>query len=512
MGKKLFISAILLFGTVFSGDIFAIDNPNVRSPVGSATVPPSSYSDGLVTSPNPIDRSSDLVVTGNVGGGKHFRGILPYNAVTDFGGRLGSSTLDTFLRRSYNPSGFKNYSGGVVPYYSQTRTVTSIGVGTSSVFRPSASKIKPFSVDGVALKAVPLEKTGVPDVSTEILNIRFRPLSMTVQEMEKLISIETTKYLQAKAAGRYEQQMERFQKDLEQVSEKAKELERKLVGEKESFLAIAPPEPPKPEMLGEQPEKVEQVDVFEQMKQQLAELNEAIRRAESIEQAEQAERTKKADVAKKDFEERRSRITVPDEESEEDFQRKAIEPVSPLEGLTKEQIAIKAKAILGEQKSFVSFRDDKFNGYLRAGEGYLKQGKYYRAADAYTLAIIYKPNDPLGYAGKSHALFAAGEYMSSALFLARALEIFPEYAKFKIDIEAMVGDKDKLESRVVDVGEWQRKSESAELQFLLGYIYHQMDRPDQAKIAIDEAYKEMPNSLSVYTLWKVISGEADISR
>ena len=115
MGKKLFISAILLFGTVFSGDIFAIDNPNVRSPVGSATVPPSSYSDGLVTSPNPIDRSSDLVVTGNVGGGKHFRGILPYNAVTDFGGRLGSSTLDTFLRRSYNPSGFKNYSG-VIKY------------------------------------------------------------------------------------------------------------------------------------------------------------------------------------------------------------------------------------------------------------------------------------------------------------------------------------------------------------------------------------------------------------
>ncbi|GAI11990.1 unnamed protein product, partial [marine sediment metagenome] len=109
----------------------------------------------------------------------------------------------------------------------------------------------------------------------------------------------------------------------------------------------------------------------------------------------------------------------------------------------KDDVSAKAREILGEHKTFASFAEDKFNRHMRAAEEYLKRGRYYRAADAYTLAAIYKPDDPLAYAGKSHALFAAGEYMSSALFLSRALEIFPEYAQFKIDLVAMVGDKDK---------------------------------------------------------------------
>ena len=143
---------------------------------------------------------------------------------------------------------------------------------------------------------------------------------------------------------------------------------------------------------------------------------------------------------------------------------------------------------------------------MKAAEDYLTKGKYYRAADSYTMASLYKPDDPLAYAGKSHALFAAGEYMSSALFLYRALEIFPEYALFKIDIETMVAGRDKLESRVVDVEQWLEKSGSAELQFLLSYIYYQMGRLDQAKKAIDAAHEKMPESPAVKALKKAIDG------
>jgi tetratricopeptide (TPR) repeat protein len=141
---------------------------------------------------------------------------------------------------------------------------------------------------------------------------------------------------------------------------------------------------------------------------------------------------------------------------------------------------------------------------MRAGEQYLKQGRYYRAADAYTLASLYKPKDPLAYAGKSHALFASGEYMSSALFLSRTLQIFPEYARFKIDIVAMVGDRDKLESRIVDVEEWLKRSDAPELQFLLAYVYYQMDRLQPAKDAIGAAFKKMPQSPAVLALKKAI--------
>jgi tetratricopeptide (TPR) repeat protein len=159
---------------------------------------------------------------------------------------------------------------------------------------------------------------------------------------------------------------------------------------------------------------------------------------------------------------------------------------------------------MGEHKTFASYSEDKFNQHMRAAEQYLKEGKYYQAADTYTLASIYKSDDPLAYAGKSHALFAAGGYMSSALFLSRALEIFPEYARFKIDLVAMVGDRDKVESRIVDIEQWLEKSGSGELQFLLGYVYYQVGRAGEAKKAIDAAYEKMPEAPAVKTLKKAI--------
>jgi tetratricopeptide (TPR) repeat protein len=163
-----------------------------------------------------------------------------------------------------------------------------------------------------------------------------------------------------------------------------------------------------------------------------------------------------------------------------------------------------AGRVLDTYKSFAAYSDDRFNRHIRVAEGYMKQGRFYRAADAYTLAIVYKPNDPLGYAGKSHALFAAGEYMSSALFLARALEVFPAYAKFKVDLIGMIGDKDTVENRIIEAREWLNRSGSGELEFLLSYVYYQLDRLEFARKAIESAATKMPDSPEVAAMKKVI--------
>ena len=168
--------------------------------------------------------------------------------------------------------------------------------------------------------------------------------------------------------------------------------------------------------------------------------------------------------------------------------------------MAKLDMSVRAKGILGEYKSFAAYSNDKFNKYLRAAEEFLKKGKYYRAADSYSLASIYRPNDPLVWAGKSHALFAAGEYMSSALFLSRALNIFGDYASFKIDLVAMIGDRDTLESRIANVEELVKLTGSGELQFLLAYVYYQMGRVDMAKVSIEAASKELSDSRAVAAL------------
>jgi len=175
-----------------------------------------------------------------------------------------------------------------------------------------------------------------------------------------------------------------------------------------------------------------------------------------------------------------------------------------LDEFTDVALAARAQSVLGQHKTFASFSKDRFNQHMKTAEDYLKAGRYYRAADVYSVASIYKPSDPLPYAGKSHALFAAGEYMSSAHFLSIALEIFPQYARFKIDLTGMVGDRDKLESRVVDVEQWHKYSGAVELQLLLGYVYYQMDRLDRAKEAIDAAYQKVPESPAVIALKKAI--------
>ena len=101
----------------------------VNSPIGPGTVPPSSYERGLANTPNPMSDRGNLVITGNVRGGKHFRGYVPYDSTTSFGAPLGSTRLDSFLRYSAVPQESGDYSRNNGTFYSPTGTVTTIRPG-----------------------------------------------------------------------------------------------------------------------------------------------------------------------------------------------------------------------------------------------------------------------------------------------------------------------------------------------------------------------------------------------
>jgi len=501
--RVLYIVA-LVFLAAFSKTGWA-----VRNPVGPTTVPPSSRRSGLIRSPNPIDRSSNLVITGNVGGGKHFRGVVPYNAVSDFGGRLGSSSLDSFLRRSIASKSPGRYTNRYQPYYSQTGTVTTTSPGRLGVIRPPATRVagRVLGTDTIGtLPPLSPRRAEMSYAKAALPLRRLRPMSMTPQQLEKVISAEVATFARdEKLTAKWRQtRAEQLQRDLKQVKDTAAELEKIPTGRHDSLTLPATKKageyvpqrfetPTTKERAGKKSAQTpftalglpgEKLDVYEQMKQQLG----------------FEKRLKPSTIIQQTIESAEAKDKTPEQETRESSQKK----MSPLDELSDVDLSIRAKTLMGSYETFASFSKDKFNQYLSAAEQYLKQGKYYRAADAYTLASIYKPDDPLAYAGKSHALFAAGEYMSSALFLSRALEIFPEYAQLKIDLEAMVGDIDKLETRVVDVEEWLERSNAAELQFLLAYVYYQMDRPERAKEAIDAAYEKMPMAPPVITLKKAI--------
>jgi tetratricopeptide (TPR) repeat protein len=133
----------------------------------------------------------------------------------------------------------------------------------------------------------------------------------------------------------------------------------------------------------------------------------------------------------------------------------------------------------------------------------LKSGRYYAAADSFTLASIYKPDEPLCVAGRGHALLGAGEYLSSALFLSRAIEADPEYVKARIDLAATLGGEHIIDSRIADIREWLGRSGSGKLEFLLGYVYYRIGRLGPAQQVIDAAYAKIP-SAAVITVKKAV--------
>ena len=568
------IILFLVFLTALSGVSWGIKSPVGRgtvpaSSVGSGRVPGGIYRGGLVRSPNPLDGSGNLTVTGNVRGGRHFRGIVPYQSRYSFEADLPSSSLDSFLRYSAGSEDIGRGAGRyeTQPYYSGTRTVTTTRPGYRGVFRPVSTQIDDRASSKSALSPLPKQEAsvgfpqgGVPREYVELPYTRpmaqgLRPLSMSPLELERVILEEIETILESKKLADEQSRfigsprIEPLPQDLRMVSDKAAELKRGLLVEDE--LLRLPPlgdalRRTRAESGQEEREKFEpdtQVDVYEQMKWQI----QSVARRPDLSGSRETKHESRfigtdealsipiyrERRAKRDDEvpiyrdwvteaQREARDSSAEEKSPDlsglEEPRKSV-PIYRDKGkgldlglkddLGPRDVSAKAREILGEHKTFASFAEDKFNRHMRAAEEYLKRGRYYRAADAYTLAAIYKPDDPLAYAGKSHALFAAGEYMSSALFLARALEIFPEYAQFKIDLVAMVGDKDKLESRLANVEEWLDESNAAELQFLLGYIYYQMGRQEEAEEMIYAAFERMPESPAVVALKKAITSAAE---
>ncbi len=563
--RLLFIAAVVFF-SFFSGTGWAIRNPGISSPVGSGRVPLSSGRSGLVRSPNPINRSGNLIITGNVAGGRHFRGVVPYRATSSFGAGVGSSSLDSFLRRSASSGDFGTFSGRYTPYYSPSATVTTTRPGRPGVFRPATTRIGGRAADRFAPRGGSAIKSGrqqpLSGLDTVVSGIKYRPMRFSPQQLEQLILDGVATYAQAKRIADEQNlaQMERLRQDLKQLRYRAPQLKQSLIIRDESLRpftkleqsgdVLQPLQLQKPkEQAGEEGFPMQkrafgildkQLDVYEQMKRHIDNFQktlESARDRRAVEKAEEAaqrrrtedrgqttedrrqtteDRRRRTEDRRQTTEDRRQttedrRQTTEDRRQTTEDRRQTTEDrrwttddeIRNILG-TDVDVSAGAKGILGPHETFASFSTDKFNQHLRAGERYLKQGRYYRAADSYTLASIYKPDDPLPYAGRSHALFAAGEYLSSALFLSRALEIFPEYARFKIDLVAMVGDRDKLESRIADVEEWLQRSGAPELQFLLGYVYYQMGRLQRAKQAIDAAYEKMPDSPAVIALKRAI--------
>lgn len=486
--------------------IVSVTENKVEAEVRSARSGVRSHS-GLT--PNSSQRTinqGNLIVTGNVAGNKYFRGIVPYRSTSEFSGTVPSATLNSFYRRSAGGS-FRNSSKKALsPYYLPSQTVTSIKRGQGSGLQSPPFRINPGT--GTAY----IDPEGHSDVSqatqdkailsktdqlAEYMKRRYsysraRPLAAEVKELEAFEMSQLQKQLTSSALSKALSNNGKdsiFRRDLEKLTQtqrqdnKVSDSNTPVEPHNRIARSAESPEPYKMQSWIKENEQGQAVSVFEHMQQLLD---------ETSDQTEELRVEPEKTIGDED------KLALRRDELNESVMERARARRRRQTQSRREEIHAAVR------KDSTKKAQDRFDEYMISAEDLMKQGKYYRAADAYTLASIYIEENPLAYAGKAHALLAAGEYMSSTYFLSKALELFPDYVEFKIDLAFMIGDRKVLDERVADLEQWQQKSGSGQLQLLLAYVYYQTDRLADAKRTIDESAKKLPDSFAAGVLKEAI--------
>jgi len=113
----------------------------------------------------------------------------------------------------------------------------------------------------------------------------------------------------------------------------------------------------------------------------------------------------------------------------------------------------------------------------------MSRGQYYDAAAKFSSAAVANPQNPLSQMGAALAMFGAGEPVSAAFRLRRAMEIFPPIMETQMAVAEMM-DAATFDDRLAELdgllGE-QTPNDSQMLLLLATYMHASAGQEDQAK-------------------------------
>ena len=485
------LTALMSVSTSLAAESYAVGSSRVRSQVrssvGTLKGPPTSVRNELVSRPPDIYFERNLGITGNVASGRHFRGDVPYSAATDFQAPLGSATLNSFIRQSTRTPNELLIQGRSMPYYLPSKTVSSIrrggGSGLKSPVIPSQSATPVYESPTTVPMLAP------PPIVEQPMRGRKRPFSFYSDEIAIKLSkkikennlqiVDELLYDYDRAA-----EIKRILREFEQREneEFEKEVLRKLQIEKpelkKSDLQIFREEG----VIGELKKRPELETEKKTLEQKTAELTKFIEEELGV-----TPRERKAEV----------------EDGLDDLETKPDEPKLTFQEQLDEMIPVdhkRAMELLGEHKDFNSLANAKFATYRNLADEFMKEGKYYDARDTWKLAEIWIKGHPDTAMGKGDALFAAGEYISSAYYTEQALAYSPEYAMQKTNLLQLI-DEATFKAQMGELVGIYNISKSYKLGFLLAHLNYQDNKLDKAAEYL-VAIKEQMNQSQAYRYLK----------
>jgi len=400
----------------------------------------------------------NLMITGNVGGGQSFQGLVPYSNPAEFqGAAAGIGVLSNFQRDSTGYESLSRPLGAPRYYFDPSRQVTGsfagqvtntanvanylnvtpVGRTMSMPFTASDMSVRPFSQSIHPLSAPP--QTVLPDyANTQNLPVGAPKMPWMTDPSFSASAAKPSLTPGDSASNR---------PDL------ATSLESPFV----PGLQPSQNQPLNPLEQTSVPEPTA-VDFYLQFQQQLQEKQ----AAESS-----AKKEAKSDAAGTSSETPASPL-----------------PSAPLPEPSGPGVSASASAPLA---SNAELRQKQFEHFMKQGAAQIKQGNYYLAANTFDSAAIYMPDEPIIYMAKCHALFAAGEYMSAAFFLNQTFAMAPDVAKQSRNPIPLFASPEEFQKRLDALKKWQQNTSRPELLFLQGYLEYQIGSLAEAKESLEKA-------------------------
>lgn len=493
-------------------------------------------------------RARNLLVTGNVAGGRGFRGSVGYGAAGDFTEFLGSDEFFDFRADSaFSNINFINYSktfqqvrfgqqAGLLEYqrsgYGSTaesvglprygqRELTDIQLRIDRLSRIGATEhIQEKSVEpSIVGTAQTEEGTNLLLTASSLRGVTSQPEAQHLQ-LIGLSSFDFARLQEDLLAGRPITQpgkpFEQHFSDLRQEATTAFDLMRDERQDNRRTPELEPEYQKILERIATRYADSNQYDVhvqqtlldsldeeMEELRQQLSGTRGLPPTPETTE--EEPETSEMPDFTETTIEEEPSSI-FDIEEEEVDEEGNAVETPEPLDQEDIAHILRHGQSI--EKLSVVA--ESRFNEIMKSAEELLREGEYFRAEQRFERALQFVPNHPLAQVGTAHAQIGAGLYLAASLSLRNLLTQHPEmidtiYGEGLLpDRELLLQVTQTMQDRL-EVETRQRSSTA----FILAYLGHQLD--DRALItkALDAMEEEEPEDTLLPLLRKIWLAEPE---
>ncbi len=167
--------------------------------------------------------------------------------------------------------------------------------------------------------------------------------------------------------------------------------------------------------------------------------------------------------------------------------------------LLKQRLATPIRTLAGQRRT-------QIDNLLARAEELMSQGEYYRAAATYSSIINTTPDNPLAWMGRANALLAAGEYVSAYLALQQAIERYPRMLLFDFDLPSLVGNREVLDVRRAELERTLETQDDYRIRFLLGYLEYFGGLPGIGLETIQQAAQAAPADSIVPEAYRILAG------